>query len=300
MDEIENTLNKAISITLSGKVKGINFTPLIKQPTAESVELIARLLDKVSEPYDFFDKWKEQGNRSVDGFYLMLDMFCYLLIKKGPESAELLRGYQNKQRPYIKHVLDIFNNERTNADVIETFMGLKKTITPQKKKSKPLDIKNSSILLSKPKAILKSKNYWELRGESIVLAKSVKKAGKHNITITISNSYGPIDTLKAYVLINTNSTEIPSLELKPSEPWQNIPKVEDMVLIENEYYKSNGGQLQGNPCEEIPWWRTFKMSCTLPEDNNAIKVMIIDEAEFNENGEQLDIYNSAIISDWII
>lgn len=261
---------------------------------------MARLLDKVSEPYDFFDNWKEKGNKTVDGFYLMLDMFCYLLIKNGPESAELLRNYQHNQRPYIKHVLDIYNNERTNTDIVKTFTGLKTAIETKKKKSKPLDIKNSSILLSKPKAVLKSKNCWELRGESIVLTKGVKRSGNNNITITVSNSYGPIDTLRAYALICTNSTEIHSLKLKPCAPWLNVPKVEDMVLIENEYYKSNGGQLLGNPCEEIPWWRTFKMSYELPEKSHTIKVMIVDEAEFNEDGEQLDIYNSTIISDWVV
>jgi hypothetical protein len=91
MDEIAIALKKAMTITLANKIKGINFTPLLNKPATEQVELIAGYLDKVFEPYDFFENWKEKGNRTVDGFYLMLDMFCYLLVKNGPESADLLR-----------------------------------------------------------------------------------------------------------------------------------------------------------------------------------------------------------------
>ena len=299
MDEIEIVFKKAVTITLAGKVKGINFTPLMNQPANKQVELIAILLDKISEPYDFFDSWKEKGSKSVDGFYLMLDMFCYLLIKNGSESAELLSKYQNIQRPYIKHVLNIYNNERTNADVVNIFTGLKK-IPVKKKKGKPLDIKNSSILVSKPKAVLKSKNYWELGGETTVLTKAVKRAGKNTITITISNSYGPIDKLKAYVVIGEDNSSKSTLELNPCFPWVSISKVEDIVLIDNDYYKSNGGQLSDNPCEEIPWWRTFKMSYDLPEEEHNINIMIIDETEFSETGEPFDVYNSGIITDWVV
>lgn len=300
MDEIEIAFKNAVSKSLTGKVQGIDFTALLNQKKHENIELIVRCLDNVSDPFDFFESWAEKGNKTVDGFYLMLDMFCYLLIKNGSESANALTKYQHSKSPYIKHVLDVYNNDRTKAEVVKTFSGLKKEKSPQDDKSKPLDIKHSSILLSKPKAILKSKNFWELGGETVVLTKSVKRGNNNTITLTVSNGYGPIDSLKAYALVCVDNAQPVSLNLNPPAPWVNIPQVEDMILIDDGYYKSNGGQLLDNPCEELPWWRTFKLSYELAEQEHTIQLMVIDKTEFSESGEPLAVYNSAIISDWII
>jgi hypothetical protein len=144
------------------------------------------------------------------------------------------------------------------------------------------------------KAVMKSRQFWQLEGESdlhaAVLPDPPKPGVAATVRLTHSNSDGTFDKLEFFVRSGDPDEPMEQDDLDSADDWVQALLVEELVFVEgkeklrSEAHESFDGR--------APWWGTYDAPLTFPKGKHSIEIKIISL--------EPDLHSSAVLSDWRI
>lgn len=142
------------------------------------------------------------------------------------------------------------------------------------------------------KVIRDSETFWQLDGESELMAETIPdppaRGGVTTIRLTHSNSYGPFDGAELFVRLGDPDNPTEPEDLDSSSDWIKADLVEELVYFDDEEMLRSEAQ---EPFEdETPWDGTYEARLTIPTGRHVIEIKI--------KSQHPDLLRSTVLADW--
>lgn len=128
-----------------------------------------------------------------------------------------------------------------------------------------------------PKAITKSKVFWQLRGESelhVALVPARPRANKPaTVRLTHSNTYGPFPDVEFFVRIGNSGARTAADNLDSNSDWVPAVLVEEIVWIgDRRVPLADAGDISNS---ETPWWGSYDASLSFSAGTHTIEIKMV-------------------------
>jgi hypothetical protein len=145
------------------------------------------------------------------------------------------------------------------------------------------------------KVIRESDNYWQLDGESILVAITLpdppQPGAPTTVRLTHSNCYGPCDEADLFVRRGNPDQPTAQDDLDSHHDWVKTRLVEELVTVgDDEILRSEADPEDFE--DEIPWEGTYEAPLVFPAGRSSIEIKIISQ--------RTDLLRSMVLADWQI
>jgi hypothetical protein len=100
------------------KDKIINLSNYIDK---DDITWLMDFIENLNDPSDYFSGDQKRDENAISGFFLIIDLVSFFIIKIGDDSFDKINSYRKSKSRYIPWILKYIDDDRFHSDLVNKF-----------------------------------------------------------------------------------------------------------------------------------------------------------------------------------